>query len=132
MAKRGGWSRSLSGFIGEVESALGERQKQMVLFALQQLIIHSPIQDGAYRTSHFVTIDRRNNIRQPGEPGKNPEIAIQEAEDLLDQALGKPFKRVYVQTNIAYGQRIEDGWSGQAPQGVYAVVENSTRERYGR
>lgn len=128
---RGGWSRSLSGFIGEVEGALGERQKKMVLFALQQLILHSPVQDGAYRSSHFVTVDRRNNIRQPGVPGGNPEMAIQEAESVLDQASGKPFKRVYIQTNIPYGLRIEQGWSGQAPQGVYAIAENNTREQFG-
>ncbi|WP_299313126.1 hypothetical protein [uncultured Halomonas sp.] len=122
-----GWSRSLAGFADEVEATLGERQKQMVIFALQQLIQHSPVDSGAYRGSHFVTLNRRDNITVP-ESG--PDEALRRAEMVLDAAMGQPFKRVYIQSNIAYGERIENGWSQQAPGGVYAVATNSTRERF--
>lgn len=123
---RGGWSRPLSGFAREIEGQLSQQGSEMVLFALQQLIMHSPVSSGAYRGSHFVTVDNRDTASVPNNaPGE----AERQAEMLLS-ADSKPFKQVFIQSNIAYGERIENGWSQQAPSGVYAVAENSTRERF--
>ncbi|WP_339885251.1 hypothetical protein [Vreelandella maris] len=126
-----GWSNPLGGFAAEVEKQISAQVNEMVLFALQQLIFHSPVQDGGYRGSHFVTIDGIDRDRVPP-PDKGGERVMREAEQIMAASAGKPFKLVTIQTNIAYGLRIENGWSSQAPQGVYAIAANNTRERYGR
>ena len=128
---RGGWSMPLNAFIPQVEKQLTKQTNDIVLFALQQLIIHSPVQDGGYRGSHFVTIDGQDLSTIPP-PDKSGERVMRDAESIIARSGGKPFKYVVIQTNIAYGLRIEQGWSGQAPQGVYAIAYNNTRERYGR
>lgn len=125
---RGGWSNPLGGFIQEVEDQLSKQGSEMVLFALQQLIIHSPVDQGAYRGSHFITID---DIDTSLVPNRSPDEVMREAERIL-ASNPAPFKLVTIQTNIPYGERIEDGWSGQAPYGVYSIAYNNTRERYGR
>lgn len=121
-----GWSRPLEGFAKQVERDIADRQREMVIFALQQLIQHSPVDTGAYRGSHFVTVGGRDTGRVPEQQG---ELALREAEMLL-RADSRPFKVAYIQTNIPYGERIESGWSQQAPGGVYAIATNSTRERF--
>lgn len=121
-----GWSNPLSGFARQVERDLSDRQKAMTLYALQQLILHSPVSTGAYRGSHFVTVGSRDTSAVPNHA---PGDAERQAEMLLS-ADSKPFKQVFIQSNIIYGERIESGWSGQAPQGVYAIAENSTKERF--
>lgn len=125
---RGGWSMPLGGFIQEVEGQLSKQGAEMVLYALQQLIIHSPVDEGAYRGSHFLTID---DVDHDKVPHYGPDESMREAERIL-AANPSPFKLVTIQTNIPYGERIEDGWSGQAPYGVYSIAYNNTRERYGR
>lgn len=121
-----GWTKRPTGFIPVVEADLSQVQKDMTLYALQQLIMHSPVSSGAYRGSHFVTVGNRDTASVPNNaPGE----AERQAEMLLS-ADSKPFNQVFIQSNIAYGERIENGWSQQAPSGVYAVAENSTRERF--
>lgn len=122
------WSRSLSGFAREVEGALSNRQREMVIFALQQLILHSPFSTGAYRGSHFVTVGSPDTASVPNNaPGE----AERQAEMMLS-ADSQPFKLVFIQSNIIYGEVLERGSSQQAPSGVYAVAENSTKERFSR
>ncbi|OBX36984.1 hypothetical protein A8U91_01332 [Halomonas elongata] len=126
----GGWSKSLAGFARQVEQDISARQREMTLFALQQLIQHSPVDTGAYRGSHLVTIDSTDESSVP-EPDKSGDRVRRDAEQVIAAAEGKPFKAVTIQSNIAYGESIEDGHSQQAPQGVYALATNNTRERYG-
>lgn len=123
-----GWSRPLSGFAREIEGQLSKQGAEMVLFALQQLIMHSPVDSGAYRGSHFVTVDDVDLSRVPSFA---PDESMREAERIL-AANPSPFKLVTIQTNIAYGEVLERGSSQQAPHGVYAIAANNTRERYGR
>lgn len=125
----GGWINSLTSFADQVERDISALQREMTLFALQQLILHSPVDTGAYRSSHFVTIDDPDNEKVPAPEGGEDQ-ALRDAEQVISAADGKPFKAVIIQTNIAYGEAIEDGHSQQAPQGVYAIATNNTRERY--
>lgn len=124
-----GWSRPLGGFAAEVEKQISAQVNEMVLFALQQLILHSPVDSGAYRGSHFVTVDSTDTSQVPN---RDPQQVLREAESILASTANKPFKLVTIQTNIAYGEVLERGSSKQAPQGVYAIAANNTRERYGR
>lgn len=122
------WDNLPTGFADVVEKTLSDRQREMVIYALQRLIQHSPVDTGAYRGSHFVTLHSPDTSSVPKHsPG--------EAERLAEMALRadtQPFKAVYVQSNIVYGERIEAGHSQQAPAGVYAIATNSTRERFSR
>lgn len=126
---RGGWSNPLGGFAVEVEKQISAQVNEIVLFALQQLILHSPVDSGAYRGSHFVTIDGTDKSLVPP-PDKSGNRVMQEAEQIMAASAGKPFKLVTIQTNIAYGEVLERGSSQQAPSGVYSVAANSVRERF--
>ncbi|MBY5984453.1 hypothetical protein KUW18_10160 [Halomonas sp. DP5Y7-2] len=128
MAKQG-WSKSLTGFARQVGQDISARQEEMVLFALQQLILHSPVDTGAYKGSHLVTVNGSDNSAVP-EPDKSGARVRRDAEAVLSAARGKPFKAVVLQSNIIYGESLEYGHSQQAPLGVYSIAFESLRARY--
>lgn len=115
-----------SAFARTIERDVSRLQLEMTVYALQQLILRSPVDTGAYRGSHFVTVGRRDT---QDVPNLSPGEAQRMAEMLLADD-SKPFKPVYIQTNIVYGISIENGHSQQAPQGVYAVSYNNLVQRF--
>ncbi|KAA5656825.1 hypothetical protein J471_5157, partial [Acinetobacter baumannii 1032359] len=38
---------------------------------------------------------------------------------------------VYIQNNQPYAERLENGWSDQAPQGIYGLTFNFISQKYG-
>lgn len=134
---RGGWSMPLTGFIPQVENEFVKLRNQIVAEALQMLQIGSPVQDGAYRGNHLVSLGSRDNsydLDYSGSSAQRGSIDQQaynrEVRKLLTE--NAPFTIVYIQNNLPYAERLESGWSQQAGEGVYAVAANNLREKYGR
>lgn len=122
-----GWSKSLTGFARQVGRDLTDMQKEVSLYAFQQLILLSPVDSGAYRGNHRLTVgftDDGYNLEATGDYNQ------QQAQRRL-AALNVPFTVVHIQNNLPYGEEIENGHSQQAPGGVYELATNNTRERYG-
>jgi hypothetical protein len=70
-------------------------------FALETLREQSPVRRGSYRDSHTVVVN--------GSPVSWP-VPV------------KPRDRVMILSALPYARRIEQGWSDQAPNGVYEVA----------
>ncbi|VCX09987.1 hypothetical protein BANRA_04032 [Acinetobacter baumannii] len=82
------------------------------------------VDTGAYRASHIVSIGSGDyGIR---EPETNPvnDAAIQAVKIKLGNL-------VYIQNNQPYAERLENGWSDQAPQGIYGLTFNFISQKYG-
>lgn len=125
------WSRSLDAFADEVEKSLTQRQKDIAVFALQQVIFGSPVDQGAYKGNHRVTIngttlDYSLDLKDP-----NGQRTLMEGLQQIG-SVSQPFGEVVVQNNLPYARALEDGSSQQAPGGVYTVAFNSTVQRFGR
>jgi len=133
---RGGWSRPLSGFIPQIESEIVLLRNRIVAEALQMLQFGSPVQDGAYRGNHLVSVGSRDNsydLNYSGSTAPRGSVDQQAYDREMRKLLTEnaPFTIVYIQNNLPYAQRLEDGWSQQAGEGVYAVAANNLREKYG-
>ena len=124
-----GWSRSLDGFADQVEKDLTQRQKDIAAYALQQVITGSPVQDGTYRGNHRVTVNSQTRDYDLSIAGKSGQQTLFEGMQIIGR-ISRPFGSVTIQNNVPYGERLENGWSGQAPAGVYGVAEQSTKERF--
>lgn len=120
-----GWDISPTAFIKVSEDMLAERQQTIAADALQLIVTASPVADGAYKSNHRVTINGNDF-------GFN-------ADDLTLQAQAKgdaviktipPFSTTVIQNNAQYGNRLEHGWSGQAPDGVYRPAFTLITEKY--
>ena len=140
MAKRG-WSKPLGGFAREVEQEQNKRLRATALQALSGVIERSPVDSGAFRGSHRVSVGSPDNGYSLEDTDKTGSATLAKGSAAIS-SVRRPFEVIYVQSNLPYAEAIEfgqfvykpggkttpDGYSLQAPSGTYAVTFNSLKE----
>ena len=122
-----GWKNKPSNFAIEVLKDADDHLKKIVGETLQQVVVRSPVMDGEFRASHKVTLDRPQNTY---EKGFDLSGSATLAEGLKVASTAKIGGLVYIQTLSPYGTRLENGWSVQAPNGVYSLSYQSVASKY--
>ena len=128
---------NVSEFIGEIDVALDQMDadvnafvRRICLEALSRIVLKTPVDTGRARgnwnvgigeideTTDFELFDKTGSksLRRGGK-----EIGKYARED--------GFPNVYISNNLPYANRLENGWSKQAPKGMVALtaIELSTR-----
>lgn len=121
------WKNKPSNFALEVVKNADDHLKKIIGETLQQVVTRSPVMDGEYRASHKVTLDRPQNAY---EKGFDLSGGATLAKGLKVASTAKIGGLVYIQTLSPYGTRLENGWSMQAPNGVYALSYQSVASKY--
>ena len=122
-----GWKNKPTNFALDVVKNADDHLKKIVGETLQQVIVRSPVMDGEFRASHKVTLDRPQNAY---EKGFDLSGSATLAEGLKVASTAKIGGLVYIQSLSPYGTRLENGWSQQAPNGVYALSFQSVASKY--
>ena len=129
-----GWKNKPSNFAAEVNKTGGDLVKKISAEMLQGVIMGSPVMDGAFRSNHRVTVNKTTNETVPSNGNKAPkgtldqEVFAEGAGQILQAKLGDS---VYIQNNLPYALRLENGHSQQqAPNGVYALSYQSVASKY--
>jgi len=122
-----GWKNKPTNFAIEVLKDADDHLKKIVGETLQQVVVRSPVQDGEFRASHKVTLDSPQNTYEKGYDLSGNETL---REGLQIASTAKIGGLVYIQTLSPYGTRLENGWSQQAPNGVYALSFRYVCEKY--
>lgn len=111
------WDRKPDLFAELVEEEAEKRWRAFALTCLNAVVLRSPVDTGRFRGSHTVSVGQ-------------PDYGLTEVEDrtgtlTLDTGAavirGVPkgaFPPVYIQTNLPYAARLENGWSQQAADGA--------------
>ena len=121
------WTNKPTNFAIDVLKDADDHLKKIVGDTLQQVIVRSPVMDGEFRASHKVTLDSPQNTY---EKGFDLSGSTTLAEGLKVASTAKIGGLVYIQTLSPYGTRLENGWSQQAPNGVYALSFQSVVSKY--
>ena len=121
------WKNKPSNFTLEVLKNADDHLKKIVGETLQQVIVRSPVMDGEFRASHKVTLDSPQNSY---EKGFDLSGGATLAEGLKVASTAKIGGLVYIQSLSPYGTRLENGWSQQAPNGVFALAFQSVASKY--
>ena len=121
------WKNKPTNFALDVVKNADDHLKKIVGETLQQVIVRSPVMDGEFRASHKVTLDRPQNAY---EKGFDLSGGATLAEGLKVASTSKIGGLVYIQSLSPYGTRLENGWSQQAPNGVYALSFQSVVSKY--
>ena len=121
------WKNKPTNFALEVVKNADDHLKKIVGETLQQVIVRSPVMDGEFRASHKVTLDSHQNSY---EKGFDLSGGATLAEGLKVASTAKIGGLVYIQSLSPYGTRLENGWSQQAPNGVYALSYQSVVSKY--
>ncbi|ENU24197.1 hypothetical protein F993_01513 [Acinetobacter proteolyticus] len=98
--------------------------KNIVMYTIQSLVVSSPVDTGAYRASHIVSIGSGDFGKRGPETNAVQDAAVQAVRIKLGNL-------VYIQNNQPYAERLENGWSDQAPHGIYSTTFNFISQKYG-
>ena len=121
------WKNKPTNFALTSLNDANEHVQKIVGETLQQVVIRSPVMDGEFRASHKVTLDAPQNTYEKGFDLSGNETL---SEGLKVASTSKIGGLVYIQTLSPYGTRLENGWSQQAPNGVYALSFQYVCEKY--
>lgn len=122
------WTRRPTGFIPVAEGELNAMTRAIALQALAGVIERSPGDSGAFRGNNRVSVDVVDssfdtlNVDKPG----NATLAAGASE--IGRATNT-YQIIRIQNNLPYAERLEEGYSGQAPNGVYQVTFDALRAR---
>jgi len=126
-----GWSKGPTAFIKVVEDDLIDKRKEITATALQAVISGSPVDEGAYKGNHRVTLDGVDlgyDLEKTDKVGSETE---REGMAVIGQ-IDTPYGESVVQNNIPYGEVLENGHSMNAPQGIYGPAFEAVRSKYAK
>lgn len=128
-----GWKNKPTNFALEIEKIGDEHLRKVSAEMLQGVIMGSPVMDGAFRSNHRVTVNKTTNETVPSNGNKAPkgtldqEVFAEGADKILQAKLGDS---VYIQNNLPYALRLENGHSQQASLGIYSLTFLSVVSKY--
>ncbi|MDM1758144.1 hypothetical protein HX127_11295 [Acinetobacter sp. 256-1] len=118
----------LSQFTFEVLQSATVLQRKIISEFLQGVVLASPVDTGAFRGNNLVSIgsvDVRYDLNKVDRVGGQ---TIAEGNMRILQA--KIGDLVYVQNNLPYSVALENGYSQQAPTGIYALTFQRVTSKY--
>ena len=121
------WTNKPTNFAIDVIKNADDHLKKIIGETLQQVVVRSPVMDGEFRASHKVTLDSPQTTY---EKGFDLSGSTTLAEGLNVASTAKIGGLVYIQSLSPYGTRLENGWSQQAPNGVFALAFQSVASKY--
>ncbi|MDS7931843.1 HK97 gp10 family phage protein [Acinetobacter sp. V102_4] len=120
-----GWKgKKPTDFSFDIYKSAENQVKKITMDTVQSLVNSSPVDTGDYRASHIVSIGSGDfGVRGP-ETNAVQDAAIQAVKFKLGNL-------IYIQNNKPYAERLEDGWSDQAPLGIYNTTFTYISQKYG-
>lgn len=136
------WSLNPADFMKTVEQDLTVHHKKMAIDALTTVVMQSPVDDGAFRASHRLSIGSPDLSYDENQKDKSGGSSIAKGNAMLQGLV--PFTTIYIQTNSPYAKVIEygdftekpetaktiGGYSKQAPHGVYGISFQLVKAKY--
>jgi len=119
-------------FVNVVQADLRKKRNQIAAEALQLVVNGSPVDTGAFRGSHRVSVDGPDYGFDAAQTDKPPSQATIEAGLAVIATANQPFQTVIVQTNLPYAEKLEAGNSDQAEHGIYRPAFSHIRAKYAR
>lgn len=124
-----GWSNKPSRFIKSVEGHLAKKRNQIAGDMLQGVIMQSPVDTGAFRANHRVSIDVDDLEYDSASLDPSGNKTLREGMTVI-ASNDKPYSEVVIQNNLPYAEKLENGHSDQAAQGVYGVTFDAVAEKH--
>lgn len=121
MSRAGSFSFQLSRATEAIKEEIIQKQNRIILKLFSAFVMDSPVDKGSFRGSWFVSYgspDLEQRYDAP-ENGISKSAATQMSTDRMVGFLaGFNGGVMWITNNQSYAQRLEYGWSKQAPQGM--------------
>lgn len=120
------WKNKPSNFTLQLLSEADDLTKKITGDMLQQVVVRSPVDSGAYRQNHRVSVGNVDTSYDPNDTGND---SLSRGIRTI-QSGGGLGKIVHISNSLPYAAKIEFGHSMQAPNGVYALSFMSVVGKY--
>lgn len=124
-----GWDKKPVMLAVALEKKVDRVYRGFTKTCLTGIVHRSPVDTGQYRSNHILSIGKPDYSVEYKPDKKGIRTLRLGMSVLKDIPLGK-FPSVFIQNNLPYGLRLENGWSKQAPNGVYAMSFNHAVQAY--
>ena len=111
--------------IGKDLDELVRKERNLLAFRIDgRLIRETPVDSGEARINWVVSDGQPNN--QHLDYGGSASVALSQGVDEIESA--KTYTQLYIQNNAPHIERLNEGWSEQAPSGyIDAIIEQEVR-----
>jgi hypothetical protein len=92
---------------------------KVTLEIFRRVIMKSPVDTGRFRGNWEPSEGEASSVSNPNTMDKRGSAAIEKSAALIPANRGGVF---YLANNLPYAQRLEDGYSGQAPVGMVKLT----------
>ena len=120
------WNNNPRNFTLQLLSEADDFTKKITGEMLQQVVVRSPVATSAYRSNHRVSI---GSVDTSSDVNDISNDAITKGIRTI-QAGGGLGKVVHVSNSLPYAAKLENGYSAQAPLGVYALSFMNVVNKY--
>ncbi len=125
MAKTG-WTKSLRGFADQVREEELARLVDMSEHHVRGVIYGSPKDTSRFLANNNFSVNRPDESYDPDK--RDPTRTQTLANARMAMASLRYGDVFYIVNTTPYGEALEHGHSGQAPQGIFRVAANNARE----
>ena len=113
----------------ETQEKIEDAVQVIAMDTLRGVVLKSPVDTGRFRGNWIVSINSPSMEQTPatdasGSGTINKGMAAIEGYDV------ETTSRIYIQNNLPYGNRLENGWSKQAPKGMVSLTLNEMNTKY--
>lgn len=146
------FDKNLMGFVDDVTDDVTELQRIIAMQFLAEVVSLSPVGNrelwainkkriadgkpltpkgyigGAFRANHIVSLGNPDNSYNAENKDKAGNKTIAVGNEKIAES--KPFTVIYIQNNMPYAVRLEQGWSTQAPAGWFMTAFDRVAEAY--
>lgn len=120
----------LSSVVDELEEDIQETVvRRFALGVLVRCVRKSPVDTGRFRGGWVVSIDNPNS-RTSERTDKSGALATSDGSIILNRFDLRTNTAIYIQNNLPYAERLENGYSSQAPNGVAGISLREEAEAF--
>lgn len=113
------WTESKpSEFVAVVENDVHDKLRKTALNFHNHVAFLSPVDTGVFRRNNIVSLENPD-FTQKADGNYSANEGMVRA---LIMSAPKGTKRIYIQNNLPYAERLENGYSSQAPLGIYKIA----------
>ncbi len=103
-----------------VPELFSQFKRKIALQGLTGVVLKSPVDTGRFRGNWNVSVEKVDFSTDLEKKDKSGQATINAGEEVIGQS--KPYDVIYISNNLPYANRLENGWSDQAPNGMLALT----------
>lgn len=99
------------------------------MYCLRGIVQKSPVDTGRFR-GNWIVSNNTPDMSTKTQTDKSGSRVINEGTTKISTFDYKTQSTIYIQNNLPYANRLENGWSKQAPKGMVSITVNNANQKY--